>query len=94
MFAEIVSQIKDGLPSRIRDEYDNWYVRDKRACNTMNKVLETNYKAVYRCLREYEQSQLSSKELHIDTGYTFVVTSKDRILFMSNSEWMSIKDLK
>lgn len=67
------------------DGYDT-YKKDNRARTSLNKTLETNYKAVYRKETSYKEQWKESK---IDwSGEEFwAVTAKDRLLRFSNSEW-------
>lgn len=83
------------IPNDIVDERDIYkYKRDKRAQNTINKALDTNYKAVFRRDYEVRNGQWSSKHVQIDTGSVFIVTSDNRVLHFSNSEWFSISPIE
>ena len=82
------------LPWEIKGEHGEVYKRDARALKSMNKALETNYKAVYRKELDYRQYQWKADDLSLDTGYMFVVTGSNRVLFISNSEWFSIEAMK
>lgn len=79
------------LPNGIVDEPDIYkYKRDKRALNTLNKVMGTSFIAVYRHSNEIARRQWCAKDLHIDTGNTFVVRADNTIFTMQNSEWFTV----
>lgn len=89
--------IKDGgsLPSEIVDEQDIYkFKRDKRACNTLNKVLGTDFKAIYRRDVYYKGHQLQSSCLQLDTGETFVVKQDNSVISINVSEWFEITNVE
>lgn len=66
-----------------------YYVVDYRATNTLNKVMGTNFKGVYRKEGCYN-NQWSSPNINCG-GETFCVVREDGKVFkISNSEWCSI----
>lgn len=76
------------IEDSLSDEYYT-YVRDSRATNTLNKVMGTNFKCVYREESCYRQ-QWCSPSINCG-GETFYVVREDGKVFkMSNSEWCSI----
>lgn len=79
------------LPRLIVDEMDIYkYKLDNRAMNTLNKVLGTSFKAVYRKDREIDLHQWQALRLNIDPGNTFVVRSDNTVFAMQNSEWFTV----
>lgn len=83
------------VPWDLVDEWDLYkYKRDNRARNTINKVLGTNFKAVFRNVLEMNQCQWSAKDLHMDTGNCYIVTSDDHVLNFNNSEWFTISKVE
>lgn len=91
------NHLKNGgsLPNRIVDEADIYkYKRDQRACNTLNKVLDTNYKAVYRRDTIYTREQWNAKHLSIETGDVLVVKQDNSVITLRNSEWFSVSPVK
>jgi hypothetical protein len=90
------NHLKSGgvMPTRIVDEMDIYKFKlDKRALNTLNKVLGTDFKAVFR--REYHtQRPWSAKELSVDTGSVFVIRSNNTVMEFHNSEWFTIHNIE
>lgn len=68
------------------------FKKDNRARSSLNKTLETNYRAVYR---EHTHYKTQWKHSNIDwSGEKFyAVTEKGRIIKFSNSEWAFIKKI-
>lgn len=65
------------------------YVRDMRAKNTLNKVMGTDFKAVYREKSCYD-SQWSSKTISCDGERFYVLRKDNKVFWMYNSEWCGI----
>lgn len=91
--------LKEGgaLPNDIVDEPDIYkYKRDQRACNTLNKVLDTDYKAVYRRDRWTERGaqQWNAKHLSMESGDVFIVKKDNTVIILRNSEWFSIAPIE
>lgn len=89
--------LQDGgeIPWGIVDELDIYkYKRDKRALNTLNKVLGTSYLAVFRKVFEVKNGQWSAKALSLDTDNVYIVTSDFRVLKFNNSEWFTITSVE
>lgn len=83
----IFDQFGDLVP-RFKDKYGCTFIKDTRAKNSLNKLLETSYKAVYRMESEYE-NQWYNKRVQWDSESFYIVTQKNRIICMDNSEWAS-----
>ena len=72
-------------------EFENYYIFriDNRAKNSFNKLLGTDFKAVYR--RDCNlASQLKYSNIEFDTGDMYILKSDGTLLVVSNSEWSSI----
>lgn len=72
-------------------EFKDYYTFriDNRAKNSFNKLLGTDFKAVYR--RDCNlSSQLKYSHIDFDTGDTYILKSDGTLLLVSNSEWASI----
>ena len=70
-------------------ENGEYYVVDYRATNTLNKVMGTNFKGVYRKEDCYKK-QWSSPNINCGGETFYVVREDDGVFKMSNSEWCSI----
>lgn len=68
------------------------YKKDNRARASLNKTLETNYKAVYRKDTNYK-SEWKQSNVDFSGECFYVVTEKGRLLKFSNSEWTSIQEI-
>ena len=64
--------------------------KDSRAKNTLNKVLGTNFKAVYREVREYKQEQWKSPTISWDGEDVYILRNDNKVVRMFNSEWSSL----
>lgn len=85
----------DKLPKTIVDEMDIYtFVKDVRACNSINKALGTTFKAVYRNKQKAERNQMKASNLCFDTGDVFVVKADNTVLKFRNSEWFSIRPVE
>lgn len=72
-------------------EFKDYYTYriDNRAKNSFNKLLGTDFKAVYR--RDCNlANQLKYSNIDFDTGGMYILKSDDTLLLVSNSEWASI----
>ncbi|MNQ25268.1 hypothetical protein D3C85_384830 [compost metagenome] len=68
------------------------YKKDNRARSSLNKTLETNYKAVYRKETSYK-SQWKQNDIDFSGETFYVITEKGRILRFGKSEWADIKEV-
>lgn len=66
------------------------FKKDNRARASLNKTLETSYKAVYRLESKYKNSQWSADDLDLSGEEFYVITSTGKILHHTNSEWGGI----
>lgn len=73
-------------------DYGTTYKKDNRARASLNKTLETNYKAVYRKDTDFK-SQWRKDNLDFSGECFYVVTEKGRLLKFINSEWASVKEI-
>ena len=80
---------KSQLPPRFTEEYGELYIRDERACNSLNATLGTSFIAVYRQEREYSKQWTLRGGLSWDGECVYIVTSKWKLISMQNSEWAS-----
>ncbi len=62
------------------------YKKDSRAKESLNKTLETAYKAVYRQEASYKR-QWKSDNISWDSETFFVLTASGKLLCFTNSEW-------
>lgn len=91
---ELSELVKSGdIPWEFTDQYDRVYKRDQRALASLNKTLETDYKAVYRTDYNYK-SQWKANDIDLDCGDVYVVTKSNRLLHLNNSEWFFIDEVK
>ena len=76
----------DGV-TEFKDHYT--FKIDNRAKNSFNKLLGTDFKAVYR--RDCNlANQLKYSNLHFDTGSMYILKSDGTLLLVNNSEWAGI----
>lgn len=75
-----------------KTEYGDIYKRDNRARESLNKLLETEYKAVFRHERNYKK-QWNKKDTDWSSEDFFVLTKTDRVIKFSNSEWAYFKEV-
>lgn len=66
------------------------YKRDNRAVNSLNKVLGTDFLAVYRDIKNYWK-QWSSPELDLSNETFYILRKDGKVVEMSNSEWLRVK---
>jgi hypothetical protein len=76
----------DGV-TEFKDYYT--YRIDNRAKKSFNKLLGTDFKAVYRRDRNLS-SQLKYSNIYFDTGGMYILKSDGTLLLVSNSEWAGI----
>lgn len=76
---------------------DNGYVfkKDNRARASLNKTLETNYRAVYRQASEYDR-QWKAGDISWCGEQFHAITEKGKLLSFYNSEWGGVdsKEIK
>lgn len=83
--------ILDGKPvKKIIDKYCNDYFIDKRACNTLNKVLNTKFKAVYREESKLKSKQWSFPNINMDFETIYILRDDDKLVSMQVSEWFTM----
>jgi len=68
------------------------FKKDNRAKASLNKTLETNYKAVYRKDSSYK-SQWKSSSIDWSGEKFYAVTQKGKVIEFSNSEWAWFKEV-
>ena len=80
--------------NKFTDRYNNEYFIDKRACNTLNKVLNTKFKSVYRQEGSFKGGQWSFPKINMDFETVYVLRDDDKVVSMQVSEWftMSVED--
>ncbi len=66
------------------------FKKDNRARASLNKTLETTYKAVYRLESKYKSSQWSADDIDLSGEDFYIVTASGKILSHTNSEWGGI----
>jgi hypothetical protein len=71
------------------DGYLEHFKLDNRARNTLNKVFDTQFLAVYREVPRYSK-QWSAADIDWCGERVYIVTSKRGIVSMQNSEWAFI----
>lgn len=75
-------------------EFKDYYTFriDNRAKNSFNKLLGTDFKAVYRrdCNLVNLVNQLKYSNIDFDTGAMYILKSDGTLLLVNNSEWASI----
>ena len=85
----LVTKDKSQLPARFTGEYGSVYIKDERACNSLNAIMDTSFVAVYRQDVEYNKQWTLKGGLSWDTESVYIVTSKWKLISMQNSEWAS-----
>lgn len=91
---EFVKSARNGvLPRSFTDEIGVEFKEDKRACATLNSLLYTSFKAVYREASNY-WDQWEKKSLKWDSEHVYLVTADYRVVFMHNSEWACFQEEK
>jgi hypothetical protein len=87
-----IKEIKDFTDVvEFTDGYDI-YKKDNRARTTINKMLETNYRAVYRKSIKYKD-QWKFGDIDWSGEHFYVVTEKNRVIKFTNSEWAWFKEV-
>lgn len=66
------------------------YFRDVRATNTLNKVLGTNFLAVYREESSYKSKQWSYPNFKADCETFYILREDGKLVSLSNSEWFTV----
>lgn len=86
----LYSDIKDFTD--VLEFTDGYYKfkKDNRARATLNKVLETNYKAVYRQETCYKD-QWNAGNIDFSGETFYVLTERGRLIEFKNSEWAWIE---
>lgn len=81
----------NGKPvSSFTGEYGYEYIVDKRACNSLNKVLNTNFKAVYRKGDNLNENQWSFPSISMDFETVYILRDDDKVVSMQVSEWFTL----
>jgi hypothetical protein len=70
------------------------FKKDNRARTSLNKTLETSYKAVYRRESKYKSPQWSADDINLSGEDFYIVTANGKILSHTNSEWGAIEVAK
>lgn len=65
------------------------YIRDMRATKTLNKIMGTEFRAVYRLETEYDQ-QWKFPQVDWSGEEVYVLRKDNKVFTMTNSEWSSI----
>lgn len=76
------------LPLEIKDNYRT-YKLDVRAKHSLNKTLDTDFIAVYRDVEEYARGQWEADKLDWSGENVYLVTRRNKVLHLVNSEWSS-----
>lgn len=79
-----------GLPLNIKDDLGYAFRLDSRAKNTLNSLLDTQFKGVYREATKYHQQWSSKGGLDLSGETVYIVTSKWTVICFTNSEWASL----
>lgn len=83
--------IADEKPvKKFLDKWDTEYFMDKRACNTLNKILNTKFKAVYREGGNFKGRQWSFPTVNMDFETVYILRDDDKVVSMQVSEWFII----
>ena len=81
----------NGKPvSSFTGEHGYEYFIDKRACNTLNKVLNTDFKAVYRKGENLNENQWSFPNISMDFETVYILRDDDKVVSMRVSEWFTL----
>lgn len=83
--------IVNGKPINRFTKRSATYQKDVRATATLNKVLGTDFLAVYRDVDDYYDSQWKSSRITPDCETFFILRKDGELVKVSNSEWLSIK---
>lgn len=67
------------------------YQKDVRAATTLNKVLGTDFLAVYRDVKNYSNFQWRSNSIRPDNETFFILRKDEDLVMVSSSEWLSIE---
>lgn len=76
-----------------KDEYGQMFKKDNRARASLNKTLDTNFKAVFRSQFAYSE-QWKAGDVDWCGETVYVLTHKDKVVRFTNSEWASFKGVK
>lgn len=76
-----------------KDEYGQIFKKDNRARASLNKTLDTNFKAVFRNQFAYSE-QWKAGDVDWCGETVYVLTHKDKLVRFTNSEWASFKEVK
>ena len=81
----------NGIPvSSFTGEYGYEYVIDKRACNSLNKVLNSDFKAVYRKGENLNENQWGFPSINMDFETVYILRDDDKVVSMQISEWFTL----
>ena len=72
-------------------DFGGIFKKDNRARTSLNKTLETNYRAVFRGEKVYKE-QWKSGSIDWSGEDFYAITEKGRVLYFSNSEWGGVND--
>lgn len=72
-------------------DFGGIFKKDNRARTSLNKTLETNYRAVFRSEKVYK-TQWKSGSIDWSGEKFYVITEKGKILRFSNSEWGGVNE--
>lgn len=75
-----------------KDEYGYTYKSDTRARNTLNKLLSTKFKKVFRQVTCYSK-QWGCPNIDHSSETFYVLTSSDKLIKFTNSEWASMREV-
>lgn len=93
--ADAGNQAPLGLPLVIKDDMGYAFKLDSRAKNTLNSLLGTQFKGVYRESTKYHQQWSSKDGVDLSGETVYIVTSKWTVICFTNSEWASLsKEVK
>lgn len=88
--ADAGNQAPLGLPLVIKDDLGYVFKLDSRAKNSLNALLDTQFKGVYREADKYHQQWSSKDGLDLSGEAFYIVTSKWTVVYFTNSEWASL----
>lgn len=74
------------------DKHNGLYKKDKRGLNTLNKLMDTNFKHLFReeLFKVHNHTQLKGPDINLDNQHIILVTSKNKLITLWNSEWGGI----
>lgn len=75
-----------GNTVEFKDQYGEVYKKDNRARETLNKVLDTEFKAVFRSENRYK-NQWKYPDIDWCGETIYIITHKNKLVSMQNSEW-------